>query len=118
MNRELAIYPDETLINPTLSTKIIISNLIRWMTAAADISGAIAETHLVVTAGFIAFSYVVGGIIPLFPYILISDSHTDLLISASVTLLALFCFGLAKGYFTGASLFKSGLQTVFVGGIK
>lgn len=114
---------------------------------AAGISGAIAETHLVVTAGFaeiaagsiamglggylaaksdaehfesaftIAFSYVVGGIIPLFPYILMSDSHTALLISASVTLLALFCFGLAKGYFTGASLFKSGFQTIFVGGM-
>jgi VIT1/CCC1 family predicted Fe2+/Mn2+ transporter len=42
---------------------------------AAGISGAIAETHLVVTAGF------------------------------------------AKGYFTGVSLFKSGFQMVFVGGM-
>lgn len=65
----------------------------------------------------IAMSYVVGGIIPLFPYIVISDSHTALAISASVTLLALFFFGIAKGYFTGASLIKSGLQTVLVGGI-
>lgn len=64
----------------------------------------------------IAFSYIVGGIIPLFPYIVMSDSHEALLISASVTLFALFCFGFAKGYFTGASLFKSGFQTVFVGG--
>ena len=47
----------------------------------------------------------------------ISESHIALLISASVTLLALFGFGVAKGYFTGASLFKSGFQTVFVGGM-
>lgn len=65
----------------------------------------------------IALSYVLGGIIPLFPYILFSDSHTALLISASVTLIALFFFGVAKGYFTGASLLKSGFQTVFVGGM-
>lgn len=26
-------------------------------------------------------------------------------------------FGMAKGYFTGVSLLKSGLQTVFVGGM-
>lgn len=65
----------------------------------------------------IAFSYIIGGIIPLFPYIVISDSHKALLLSASVTLIALFCFGAAKGYFTGVSLFKSGLQTVFVGGM-
>lgn len=65
----------------------------------------------------IAFSYIVGGIIPLSPYILVSDSHEALLISATVTLLALFFFGIAKGYFTGTSLLKSGLQTVFVGGM-
>jgi vacuolar iron transporter family protein len=65
----------------------------------------------------IAGSYIVGGLIPLFPYILMADSHKALLISASVTLFALFGFGIAKGYFTGTSLFKSGLQTVFVGGM-
>lgn len=74
-------------------------------------------TRALKSALTIACSYIVGGIIPLFPYILISDAHEALLISASVTLLALFCFGLAKGYFTGASPFKSGLQTVFVGGM-
>lgn len=65
----------------------------------------------------IAISYAIGGIIPLFPYIILSDSHQALFLSASVTLLALFFFGVAKGYFTGASLFKSGFQTVFVGGM-
>lgn len=65
----------------------------------------------------IALSYIFGGIIPLSPYILTPDAHKALLISASVTLLALFAFGVAKGYFTGVPLFKSGFQTVFVGGM-
>lgn len=64
----------------------------------------------------IAFSYIIGGFIPLFPYLLISDSKSALLVSAALTLLALFLFGMAKGYFTGTSLFKSGLETVLVGG--
>lgn len=65
----------------------------------------------------IAVSYIVGGIIPLFPYIVITESHRALSASAAVTLLALFGFGFAKGHFTGASKLKSGLQTVLVGGI-
>ncbi|WP_068469899.1 VIT1/CCC1 transporter family protein [Candidatus Protochlamydia phocaeensis] len=60
------------------------------------------------------FSYVLGGIIPLFRYLLMSDSNTALLISASATLLALFCFGLVKGYFIEVFLFKNSFQTVFV----
>ena len=73
-------------------------------------------TRALKSALTIAFSYIIGGIIPLFPYILMANSHTALLLSAFVTLLALFAFGLAKGYFTGVSLIKSGLQTAFVGG--
>lgn len=74
-------------------------------------------TRAIKSALTIALSYIVGGIIPLFPYILLPDAHQALLISAAVTLLALFLFGLAKGYFTGAALFKSGFQTALVGGL-
>ena len=74
-------------------------------------------SRALISALTIALSYILGGIIPLSPYILLSDSHTALIVSASVTLMALFFFGVAKGYFTGAPLFKSGLQTVFVGGL-
>lgn len=70
-----------------------------------------------ISAFTIAISYIIGGMIPLFPYVLFSDSHIALVISASVTLLALFIFGVAKGYFTGVSTLKSGLQTVLVGGV-
>lgn len=65
----------------------------------------------------IAFSYIFGGIIPLFPYIILSNSREALIISAAVTLFALFLFGMAKAYFTGVSMIKSGLQTVLVGGL-
>ncbi len=65
----------------------------------------------------IAVAYIVGGLIPLLPYVLIKESSEALLVSASVTLLALFIFGMVKGKFTGAAPFKSGLQTVMVGGL-
>lgn len=65
----------------------------------------------------IAVSYILGGIIPLSPYIFITESQIALMVSASMTLLALFGFGIAKGYFTGVPIIKSGLQTVFVGGM-
>lgn len=65
----------------------------------------------------IALSYAIGGVIPLFPYIVVADSQEALLISATVTIIALFIFGIAKGYFTGASPVKSGFQTAFVGAI-
>lgn len=74
-------------------------------------------SRALISALTIAFSYIIGGIIPLFPYILIAESHRALFVSASMTLLALFGFGVAKGFFTGTSLLKSGLQTVFIGGV-
>jgi VIT1/CCC1 family predicted Fe2+/Mn2+ transporter len=62
-------------------------------------------------------SYVIGGFIPLAPYILMADSRKALLISAVVTLLALAIFGFVKGHFTGVSKFKSSIQTTMVGGL-
>ena len=65
----------------------------------------------------IALSYIVGGLIPLSPYILLSDLHTALLVSIGVTLVALFLFGYFKGKFTGLNPSKSGAQTLLVGGL-
>jgi len=65
----------------------------------------------------IAVAYIVGGLIPLLPYVLITKASEALLVSASVTLLALLIFGMVKGRFTGAAPLKSGLQTVMVGGL-
>ena len=65
----------------------------------------------------IGLSYIVGGFIPLAPYILIPDMQSALLVSVSVTLVALFLFGAIKGKFTGAPTLRSGLQTLLIGGI-
>jgi VIT1/CCC1 family predicted Fe2+/Mn2+ transporter len=64
----------------------------------------------------IAVSYIVGGIIPLAPYIAFHDIRTAFYFSVVFTLTALAVFGFVKGKFTGVSKIKSALQTVLVGG--
>ena len=70
-----------------------------------------------VSALTIALSYIVGGMIPLTPYILTADVQTGLWISVGVTLLALAVFGWVKGHFTGIHPLKGALQTVVTGGL-
>lgn len=65
----------------------------------------------------IAVSYIVGGLIPLSPYILLHPASTALLFSVIVTLLALLIFGYVKGRFTGTKPVRSGLQTALIGGL-
>jgi len=65
----------------------------------------------------IALSYIVGGMIPLAPYILLSKVQTGLYLSVGVTLLALAVFGFIKGRFTGINPFKGSTQTVVTGGL-
>ena len=65
----------------------------------------------------IAVSYIVGGLIPLLPYILLHVSLRALLASVVITLAALSIFGAVKGRITGAGAWRSGLQTVLIGGI-
>ena len=69
------------------------------------------------SAAVIATAYVVGGLIPLAPYMLTHTARTALLFSVSVTLVALFVFGLIKGRYTGARPIKSALQTTITGGL-
>jgi VIT1/CCC1 family predicted Fe2+/Mn2+ transporter len=70
-----------------------------------------------ISALTIGISYIVGGFIPLSPYILIPSLYTSLYVSIIVTLIALFLFGFIKGQFTGTKPLRSGLQTVLVGGL-
>jgi vacuolar iron transporter family protein len=65
----------------------------------------------------IASSYAVSGLIPLAPYIFMNSVHSALFFSAAVTLTALFLFGWIKGMVTGIKAFRSGLQTILVGGL-
>jgi vacuolar iron transporter family protein len=46
-------------------------------------------------------AYVVGGLIPLAPYMLLASAREALLLSSLFTLFALLVFGYVKGRFTG-----------------
>lgn len=65
----------------------------------------------------IAVSYVLGGLVPLAPYMLVQELYTALSFSVAVTLVALFIFGYVKGRLTGISPWRGGLQTVTIGGL-
>jgi VIT1/CCC1 family predicted Fe2+/Mn2+ transporter len=65
----------------------------------------------------IGTSYVVGGLVPLAPYMLMHDSGRALSVSAAITLLALAVFGFVKGHFTGVPKLKGALQTALVGSL-
>ncbi len=72
-----------------------------------------AQTSAVMIGG----AYVVGGLIPLAPYMLMHSARAALVISVAVTLVALVIFGLIKGRYTGAKPMKSALQTTITGGL-
>ncbi|KAF7097485.1 hypothetical protein CFC21_099299 [Triticum aestivum] len=65
----------------------------------------------------IALSYVVGGLVPLMPYMLIPTAHDAMRTSVVLTLVALFFFGYVKGRFTGSRPLFSALQTTFIGAV-
>ena len=60
-------------------------------------------------------AYIAGGIIPLAPYIVTSNSSVALMFSITFTLLALLIFGFIKGRFTGTRPLRSALQTALIG---
>jgi VIT1/CCC1 family predicted Fe2+/Mn2+ transporter len=65
----------------------------------------------------IAGAYIVGGFVPLGPYLACSSVKTGLLYSAALTLLALAVFGYVKGHFTGTRPVRSAVQTILIGGL-
>jgi VIT1/CCC1 family predicted Fe2+/Mn2+ transporter len=69
------------------------------------------------SAATIAISYILGGLVPLAPYVLVSELYRALSFSIGVTLVALFVFGYVKGSMTGISPLRGGLQTVIIGGL-
>jgi VIT1/CCC1 family predicted Fe2+/Mn2+ transporter len=69
------------------------------------------------SAATIAGAYVVGGLIPLAPYMLLATSHRAQLASVAVTLTALSIFGYVKGVYTGTRPIRSAAQTTLIGGI-
>lgn len=62
-------------------------------------------------------AYAAGGLIPLWPYMVLRGPLPALLVSSAVTLTALLVFGYVKGLFTGARPLRSALQTALTGGV-
>ncbi|WP_373533890.1 VIT1/CCC1 transporter family protein [Microcoleus sp.] len=69
------------------------------------------------SASTIAGSYIAGGLIPLFPYMVFGNPEIGLLVSFIVTSIALAIFGYVKGRFTGTRPVRSAIQTVLIGGL-
>ena len=69
------------------------------------------------SAATIAVSYLIGGLIPLAPYMVLKTPNTALAVSAGVTLTALFIFGYCKGHFTGTGALNSAFQTLAIGSL-
>ncbi|HXW71761.1 MAG TPA: VIT1/CCC1 transporter family protein [Methylocella sp.] len=69
------------------------------------------------SAATIGAAYIIGGLIPLFPYFFSSTVARALPISIVVTLAALLIFGGVKGQVTGVAVLRSALQTAFVGSL-
>lgn len=64
----------------------------------------------------IAGAYIVGGMIPLSPYMIDRDAHQALLFSVAITMCALAVFGYLKARATGTAAGKSAVQTTLIGG--
>ncbi|WP_266171104.1 VIT1/CCC1 transporter family protein [Dyella subtropica] len=62
-------------------------------------------------------AYVIGGLVPLLPYMLIGELSRALSVSVVCTLVALGLFGAAKAHFTGIGMLRGAVQTMLVGGI-
>jgi VIT1/CCC1 family predicted Fe2+/Mn2+ transporter len=70
-----------------------------------------------ISAATIGISYVVGGLVPLLPYMVLADTRSALKVSVVLTVLALMVFGAVKGRLTGVALFRAGFQTAVVGAL-
>ncbi len=65
----------------------------------------------------IGLAYVVGGLVPLVPYMITGSIGMALKVSVLTTGLALLAFGAVKGHFTGVNRARAALQTLIVGGL-
>ena len=74
-----------------------------------------AKNRAAISAGTIALSYLVGGFIPLFPYIVTHSSTTGFYVSCIVTILALIIFGFFKSKMTGRPLLIGTLKVAVTG---
>jgi VIT1/CCC1 family predicted Fe2+/Mn2+ transporter len=75
-----------------------------------------AENRAHRSAATIAVSYILGGLVPLLPYMLVADIGLALKLSVAITLVALAGFGAIKGRLVGTGTLRSAVQTTLIGG--
>ncbi|MVT11034.1 VIT1/CCC1 transporter family protein [Chitinophaga tropicalis] len=63
----------------------------------------------------IAVAYLLGGFIPLFPYLVSSNNHQGFYFSCAITIIALMIFGYFKSKVTGQPLLKGTLKVTLTG---
>lgn len=63
----------------------------------------------------IGLSYIVGALVPLFPFVLPLTVSRALLVSSATTLTTLFLVGIFKSRYTGGTWWRNGLETMFIG---
>jgi hypothetical protein len=76
-----------------------------------------AAGRAVRSAGTIAIAYIIGGFVPLSPYMLTGNVDRALGASVVVTIVALFIFGFFKARFTRLNPWRGGFQTTLIGGL-
>ncbi|KAK6921587.1 Ccc1 family [Dillenia turbinata] len=107
--------------------EIVSDNSLIGIAEAAEVAEILAEFELglekpdprraLQSAFTIAIAYVMGGLVPLIPYMFIPRASEAVAASVVLTLIALLIFGYAKGHFTGNKPFTSALQTTLIGAI-
>ncbi|MFN0203458.1 MAG: VIT1/CCC1 transporter family protein [Bacteroidia bacterium] len=70
-----------------------------------------------ISAAFIAGSYIIGGFVPLIPYMFTKTPAEGLIYSVVITLFALFIFGFYKSKATGQPPIGGAARTMFIGAI-
>lgn len=109
---------DEAQMRPVVQA--VISDQKRWVDFMMRFELGLEEpdpARAGRSASTIAASYIIGGLIPLAPYMISGDILTALGVSVSVTLLALLGFGYIKAKFTDVAPWRGAIQTALVGGL-
>ena len=117
-----AIFAGYGLAGPPLAAAVdaVASNPETWIRFMMREELGLEEPHpqrALRSSVTIGGSYIVGGIIPLAPYLFPLAVSRALLVSALVTLVALAVFGWVKSVFTGLNPVRGAIQTVLVGGL-
>ena len=116
-------FPEQTLNNLTTSLLAdadqMVDFLMRFHHQLAEADHTSSKAY---TSGLtISSAYVVGGLVPLMPYVVLPSMQDAFLVSIIVMGLALFAFGWAKTSFLGQAsswmAFKNGVQMVMLGSV-